>query len=105
MHSEDFTHDRGRGRVVEYYGEVVELSAALVSREAGGWSVLSAGQVAPGKYLAEYGRAGCRNGLATPTYLVRNVPWQKGTDSTAPRRRPSSTQVQPVPPPTARWPE
>jgi len=46
----------GSPRAVEYYGTVVELSAAIILREAAGtgWRVISAGFVTTDTMWAEY---------------------------------------------------
>jgi hypothetical protein len=41
-------------RVIEYYGTIIELSAAIVLRAAGGWHVISAGFVTADTMWAEY---------------------------------------------------
>jgi hypothetical protein len=41
-------------RVIEYYGTVIELTAAIVLRAAGGWHVISAGFVTADTLWAEY---------------------------------------------------
>lgn len=46
----------GTDRLVEQYESVVELDVALFVRELTGWLVLSAGQVRPGRWWAEYER-------------------------------------------------
>lgn len=56
MPADRLSGDDSDGRVVEYYDTVVELSATIVLREAAGWLILSAGQVSPVTYWAEYER-------------------------------------------------
>lgn len=46
----------GPGRLVEQYDTLVELDVAVFIREQTGWVVLSAGQVRPGRWWAEYER-------------------------------------------------
>ncbi|MCA1711272.1 MAG: hypothetical protein LC789_06380 [Actinobacteria bacterium] len=41
-------------RIVEYYGTIVELSAAIIVRSAGGWRLLSAGYVSADKLWVEF---------------------------------------------------
>jgi len=53
--SPDRGHDGEEpARVIEYYGEIVELCAAVILRQAGGWQLLSAGLVREGKIWAEF---------------------------------------------------
>jgi hypothetical protein len=44
------------GRLVEQYDSLVELDVAIVVRELSGWLVLSAGEVRPGRWWAEFAR-------------------------------------------------
>ena len=41
-------------RIVEQYDSLVELELALLMRDAVGWFLLSAGEVRPGRWWAEY---------------------------------------------------
>jgi hypothetical protein len=41
-------------RFVEQYDSVVELELAVLMRDAVGWFLLSAGEVRPGRWWAEY---------------------------------------------------
>ena len=43
-------------RVVELYDAVIELEAAVIVRQHSGWLLLSAGEVRPGRWWAEYER-------------------------------------------------
>ena len=43
-------------RLVEQYDSLVELDVAVFVRELSGWVVLSAGEVRPGRWWAEFDR-------------------------------------------------
>lgn len=45
-------------RLVEQYGSLVELDVACHVRELDGWALLTAGEVRPGRWWAEYERRG-----------------------------------------------
>jgi hypothetical protein len=49
-------HDRHSDRIVEHYDSIAELDIAVFVREVEGWLVLSAGEVRPGRWWAEYQR-------------------------------------------------
>lgn len=51
-------NDRGgdSDRLVEQYDSLVELDVAVFIRELTGWWVLSAGEVRPGRWWAEFDR-------------------------------------------------
>lgn len=51
------------GRLVEQYDSLVELDVAVHVRELVGWLVLSAGEVRPGRWWAEYERVESGPGL------------------------------------------
>jgi hypothetical protein len=46
----------GIGRLVEQYDSLVELDVTVFLRELSGWLVLSAGEVRPGRWWAEFER-------------------------------------------------
>lgn len=46
--------DIGVVRIVEQYASVLELELALLTRSCVGWFLLSAGQVRPSRWWAEY---------------------------------------------------
>lgn len=50
------TGDADDGRLVEQYVSLIELDVAVFVREHSGWLVLSAGEVRPGCWWAEYER-------------------------------------------------
>ena len=48
--------DIGVVRLVEQYATLIELELAVLMRDAAGWFLLSAGEVRPGRWWAEYER-------------------------------------------------
>ena len=55
-------HDLPSDRIVEQYDSIAELDAAVFVREVEGWLVLSAGEVSPGRWWAEYEREPSESG-------------------------------------------
>jgi hypothetical protein len=43
-------------RIVEQYDSIAQLDIAVFVREVEGWLVLSAGEITPGRWWAEYER-------------------------------------------------
>lgn len=55
--------DDGVSRLVEQYDTMVELDVAVFVRQFAGWLLLSAGEVCPGRWWAEFERL---DALSTP---------------------------------------